>query len=63
MHQWNPKPIFQYDSKYEDEDPIPGCEDGKWYFWDETWSNVSEGYNTEEEAVAALLKYAEELHK
>lgn len=33
---------------------------GFWYFWDETWSNLSEPFNTEEECRIALKKYVEE---
>ena len=32
-------------------------EDGKWYFWDETWSERHGPYNTEEEARAAIKDY------
>jgi hypothetical protein len=32
-----------------------------WYFWDETWANCHGPYLTREEAVAAVIKYAESL--
>lgn len=43
-----------------------GCErDGwngiGWYFWDETWSRCHGPYTSKQEAVAAIIKYAESL--
>lgn len=34
---------------------------GKWYHYDETWSNCYGPYDTEDEACAALLEYARSL--
>lgn len=36
-------------------------EEGKWWFYDETWSNRYGPYETEVEARAGLTKYAETL--
>lgn len=33
-------------------------EDGKWYFWDETWSDRYGPFDTEEKAKEELAKYA-----
>jgi hypothetical protein len=35
--------------------------DGKWWFWDETWTLRIGPYDTETQASAALRKYGEEL--
>ena len=32
-------------------------ENGKWYFWDETWANKCGPYDSEEDAQIALDKY------
>ena len=42
-------------------DPIHQQEDGKWYFYDETWADTLGPYDTKEECEAALHKYAETL--
>lgn len=44
----NPKVVFQ--------DKI-----GKWYFWNETWSDATGPYNTEEECNIALDEYCREV--
>jgi hypothetical protein len=36
-------------------------EDGKWYFWDETWADRHGPYDTEEIARAELKKYCDYL--
>lgn len=42
--------------------PTPIFEkDGKFFFWDETWTIAKGPYNTREEAQAGLQKYAESL--
>ncbi len=38
------------------EDPVFE-KDGKWYFWDETWSELSEPFDSEEECREELNKY------
>lgn len=38
-------------------DPVHQGEDGKWYFWDETWSFEEGPYETEVEAREALDIY------
>jgi hypothetical protein len=37
-------------------------ENGKWYFWDETWGNSYGPYNTLEEAQKALKEYFRSLN-
>lgn len=32
--------------------------DGKWYFWNETWSDLEGPYNTKVEAQAGMREYA-----
>ena len=41
-------------------DPVERI-DGKWYFWDETWSFKHGPFDTEEEAREELSRYAEDL--
>lgn len=43
-----------------EQDPVHQNTDGKWYFWDETWSFEAGPYETEAEAIRALDKYCEE---
>lgn len=38
-------------------DPIHQNEDGKWYFWDETWSFEEGPYDSQPEAAEALDDY------
>jgi hypothetical protein len=38
------------------EDPVHE-ENGKWYFWDETWAHREGPFDTEEEARAAVEDY------
>jgi len=38
-------------------DPIHQNSEGKWCFWDESWSDEIGLYDSREEAVAALKKY------
>lgn len=41
-----------------DNDPYPvRHHDGKWWFWDETWSQEFGPYDTEEKAVRSLSRY------
>lgn len=35
--------------------------DGRWYFWDETWTNSHGPFFTRENAVEECIKYAEKL--
>lgn len=35
-------------------------DDGKWYFWDETWSDRLGPYNTKEIAEKAMQQYVQE---
>jgi hypothetical protein len=35
--------------------------EGKWYFWDETWSGYHGPYDTKEIVLQALKEYAENL--
>jgi hypothetical protein len=42
-------------------DPVHQNEEGKWAFWDETWSDSVGSYDTEEEARKALKEYCEQL--
>jgi len=37
------------------------CESGKWYFWDETYSEEFGPYNTKEEAMTACKNYCKNL--
>lgn len=41
--------------------PIYEGKDGKWYFWDETWSNEYGPFDTEEKARERLKDYVEYL--
>lgn len=41
------------------EDPITE-ENGKWYFWNETWTDLIGPYETKEEAIVELAKYVTE---
>jgi len=42
------------------EDPIHQNVNGKWYFYDETWSFEEGPYETREDAERALDRYARE---
>jgi len=42
--------------------PIHQNEDGKWYFWDETWAFEEGPFNTKLEAENALDKYCRKLY-
>lgn len=50
-----------YNAKHPPEEewasPIHQNTDGKWYFWDESWSHESAPYNTQEACQNALDKY------
>lgn len=37
------------------------AEDGKWYFWDETWASKVGPFETEEEVKKALAEYVERI--
>lgn len=37
---------------------LPLEPDGKWWFWNETWSDAYGPYETEEEAAKAATEYA-----
>lgn len=54
------KPIPRIAADMQAPDPIFERE-GKFFFWDETWTNEQGPFNTREEAQAALRKYAESL--
>lgn len=56
-------PIFQYD---DDATPYADASGnwmrmGKWYFWNEVWSDAEGPFDTEEEARNALDEYAARL--
>jgi len=38
---------------------VQQAENGKWWFWDETWCQNYGPYNTEEEAIEALKHYCD----
>lgn len=57
---WNPNPIFQCGDGSQ-HDVMDGLEKGKWYFWYETWDEVSGPYDTKDETIEALEKYMEVL--
>lgn len=42
-------------------DPVHKHEDGKWYFWDETWSDEIGPFADEDEARRQLELYCETL--
>jgi hypothetical protein len=52
-------PVFQ-GVHIEGEDDY-NIEIGKWYFYDETWSDVGGPYDTEEQARAELARYVAEV--
>lgn len=45
---------------YQKLDPVHLNADGKWYFWDETWSFEEGPHETEAEAKVALERYCNE---
>jgi len=63
MLQWDSFPLFcagdgsQHDCAPEGQTLAKG----KWYFWIETWADVTGPFDTEEEGRAALQKYSETL--
>ena len=63
----NADPVFQAAESLDDGLAVQVDEDGttmvagKWYFWNETWSDLSEPFDTEAGARAALEKYAVQL--
>lgn len=42
-------------------DPVHQKEDGKWYFWDETWTEAYGPYETEIEANQQLDVYCDQV--
>ena len=54
MNKWNPDPVRYFTAK--ELEGMPGYLPG-WYHYDETWSDLSERYDTEAEAREGLLEY------
>lgn len=51
------------DSNKWSSNPLEQRSDGKWIFWNETWSDMSKPYDTYEEAKASLDEYCKWLEK
>lgn len=55
----NKESIIKFEDPYEwSSDPVHE-EDGKWYFWEETWADRNGPYDTEEIAKSELKRYCE----
>lgn len=53
---------MQYQTRLESKNPIYKDRNGKYYFWDETWTTSFGPYQTKEKAEKELDKYVRYLY-
>lgn len=58
--QIQPKSVEEMQKNEPPPDPVH-CDDGKWYFWDETWADRQGPYDTEDEARNKMQDYVEKV--